>query len=291
MLELQSMLMENSTENSLQNSTRGTITKDFGCPNIAAFDFFASAIIWFDIIACVSTGSSPHLAEHHCNLISQLQPSGSSEHDTTFQLERIMGCQNWAMVIIGQIAVLANRHQENLLDAKQLAIAAKDIHDRLEYHNSQTLTSLQNLQREYRGSPPHYLSLVYTHYTTLVVTRIFSCTAIIYLQTVINAHPTIDHIQEPLKEVMSAMSLIPDPRMVRGMVWPLCIAGCMASSPADQSFFREKAEDAVKDAGMMGNSGKAMEILEMSWRMQRSEGRLVDCATCLRKLGTCVLLA
>ena len=272
-----------------QDLIQDTSTKDLSRANIAAFDFFASAIIWFDIVACVSTGSQPHLAEHHYNLLAE--NTAATDNDTSFQLERIMGCQNWAMIIIGQIAVLENAHRENDLDIQQLAVAAKDIQRRLDHNKSQTITSIEDIRREYRGIPPHYLTSIYTRYTTLVVTHIFACAAIIYLQTVITGHPTVFHVQEPLQDVMGAMRLIPDPRMVRGMVWPLCIAGCMASSSADQNFFREKAEDAVKDAGMVGNSGKAMEILEMSWGLQRSEGRLVDCSTCVRKLGTCVLLA
>jgi len=282
------MRVEKSSSCSPQDLAQAMDKKDVSRPNIAAFDFFTSAIIWFDIVACVSTGSQPHLAEHHHSLLTQ--SSSTSEDDLTFQLERIMGCQNWVMIIIGEIATLAHAHQEGDLDTKQFTSTVKDIQDRLEYHNSQTCSSLQSLQHEYCGVPPHYLSSIYTHYTTLVVTHIFACAAIIYLQTV-NTAPTIFNIKEPLQAVISAMSSIPDPRMVRGMVWPLCVAGCMASSPADQNFFREKAEDAVRDAGMVGNSGKVMEILEMSWELQRIEGRLVDCATCVRKLGTCVLLA
>ena len=280
-----------SVESSSQNIIQNTNVTDVSRPNIAALEFFGSTVIWFDIIACVSAGSQPHLAEHHHDLLFPSESSVTRQYDeTTFQLDRIMGCQNWAIGLIGEIAVLARAHQEAELDMQAVTIAAKDIQSRLEYHNSQTLSSLQDLQREYHGCPAHYLSSVYTHYTKLAVTHIFASAAIIYLQTVITAHPTIFHIQGPLQVVIGAMSFIPDPRIVRGFLWPLCVAGCMASRPADQQFFREKAEGAVTDAGLIGNSKTAMEILEMSWQLQRSEGRLVDCATCVRNLGTCVLL-
>lgn len=256
-------------------------------PHVAAFDFFASAIIWFDIIACVSTGAQPHLADHHYNLLSA---TADFDEPNTVQLDRVMGCQNWAMIIISQVAVLASAHREDNPDIQALTVAAKDIQRRLAHHNEQTLTELTSLQLIHNGTPPHHLPFIYTHYTTLLVTHIFASAAVIYLQTVITTSPSVFHIQDPLQEVMRAFDLVPDPRMVRGLVWPICVAGCMASRKEDQEFFRRLAMEGVKDAGMVGNSGRMLQILECSWTMQREQGQLVDCATCVASLGSCVLL-
>ncbi|KAG9242035.1 fungal-specific transcription factor domain-containing protein [Calycina marina] len=255
--------------------------------NITAFDFFASAIIWFDIIACVSTGAQPHLADHHYGLLSTL-PDTDDPH--TFHLDRIMGCQNWAMIIIGQIAVLASAHHKDNPDMQSLTTTSKDIQRRLLYHNAQTLIALDTLHTQHSGPPPYYLGDTYTHYTTLLVTHIFASAAVIYLQTILPAHPAVVHIHDLLREVIHAFDLIPDPRMIRGLVWPLCVAGCMASSAADQAFFRAKAMEGIRDAKTVGNSDRMLEILECSWRLQGVEGRLVGCANCVGELGDCVLL-
>lgn len=89
---------------------------------------------------------------------------------------------------------------------------------------------------------------------------------------------------------MEVVNLIPDPRMFRGLVWPLCVAGCMASSPTHQQFFRNTVTEAVLDSPRFGNSGQALQILEESWEMQRERGQLVDCARIIQELGVCVLL-
>ena len=86
------------------------------------------------------------------------------------------------------------------------------------------------------------------------------------------------------------MKMIPDYRVFRGLVWPLCVAGCMASTAEDQEFFRDKSKGAVGDAKSFGNSAKALEILEKSWELERKRGTLVDCSAVLKELGTCVLL-
>lgn len=194
------------------------------------------------------------------------------------------------MEIIGEIASLGSVPSEDLQHTHQLTLIAKDIRLRLATRDSRIYDEILEMQDQYSGHPPHYIADVYNHYTTLVVTHVFACAAIIYLQITITPHTRIFHIQDPLQDVIKALRMIPDPRMVRGLVWPLCVAGCTAYSPSDQEFFRRISRGAVKDARNFGNSGKAVEILEKAWVLQEKEGRLIDCSICMRMSNTCLLL-
>jgi len=274
----------------LQTSTEISYPGDTGILNFAALRFFTSAIIWFDIIACISTRSRPHLVTYHRNLLSSASTSEGYYNNSRVQLHRIMGCQNWAMASIGEIAQLASTPTGGSVDLQKIAHTGNTIQKRLEAQSLQVNTELIALQQNYSGPPPHFLPDIYNHYVTLVVTRFFACAAFIYLRTAVTAHLTVFHIKDLLQDAIAAMSLIPDPCMIRGMVWPLCVAGCMASSLEDQETFRIAAKRAVQDAPTFGNSIKALEILEGSWEMQREHGRLVDCTTTIEKLGKCVLL-
>jgi hypothetical protein len=259
-------------------------------PNKAALDFFTCAIIWFDILSCVSTNSVPHLASHHDHFFSSSEVTSSN-----LELHNVMGCQNWVMKIISEIAHIGswrhNQHPDVAHHIRKTAELAKDIQTRLQTGISTVRAELEDLRHQYLGTPPFYFPGIYGRYTTLVVTNTFACAALIYLQTSVTSSPSVFHIQDPLQDVISAMRLIPDPRMVRGMVWPLCVAGCLSSSPSDQELFRSTAKAAIKDAGTFGNSCKALEILETAWKFQEEEGRLIDCTTCIQRLGICVLLA
>jgi hypothetical protein len=259
-------------------------------PSASGLHFFTSAIIWFDILACISTGAKPYLAEHHNYLISSphLAPA-DVEDGGKIQLHNIMGCQNWTMSIIGEIAYLGASDSARYGDTADFDQTVQDIKQRLERQSSHVRDELRDLNTQHSGTPPHYLSDVYDHYVILVVTNIFASAAIIYLQTIIELHPTAAYVHDHLCEFMTAMTVLPDPRMIRGLVWPLCVAGCMASPP-DQDFFRIAANGAITDARTFGNSGKALELLEKAWEMQREEGRLIDCAACIRRSGSCLLL-
>ena len=61
----------------------------------AALHFFTGAIIWFDTLACVSTGSHPYLSEYHNQLLSEkaLMSSAEMRGDSKIRLDSIMGCR------------------------------------------------------------------------------------------------------------------------------------------------------------------------------------------------------
>jgi hypothetical protein len=265
-------------------------------PDKAALNFFTGAIIWFDILAGVSTGCRPFLSGYHDRLLSSSALPSPSEFEVngTIELHTVMGCQNWAMITIGEIERLRRWKEREIragtLDIRRVAEKANEIQSRLEPQNSKVLNELNVLRSEYSGPPPHHYPDAYNRHTTLIVTHVFASAALIHLQTVVSSASSILNTKRPLQSVIAAMAMISDPRMFRGLVWPLCVAGCMASSPLDQNSFRKWATGAIQDSRRFGNSSKALEILQKSWELQQEKGRLIDCATAIRELGTCVLL-
>ncbi|KAA8573262.1 hypothetical protein EYC84_003754 [Monilinia fructicola] len=224
----------------------------------AALDFFTGAIIWMDALACVSTGSHPWLSEFHNRLLSAKKP-GSSETDHKIQLRSIMGCENWVMIMISEIAWLGTWRRKHEKDSiaeftQQLITTERNIRNRLESKNAETLKELTAMRTVYRGAPPHYHTDLYTKHTTHVITHIFACTALIYLQMAISDHLQPSDIDPHLHNTINAMRMIPNPQMFRGLFWPLAVAGCVASSPQDQAFFREVSRGTVADSGSFGNA-------------------------------------
>ncbi|EMR81243.1 putative c6 transcription protein [Botrytis cinerea BcDW1] len=260
----------------------------------AALDFFTGAIIWMDALACVSTGSHPWLSEFHNRLLSAKKP-GSSKSDHKIQLASIMGCENWVMIMISEIAWLGTwrrKHQsDSSIDfAQQLIYTEQNIRNRLESKNSETLKELHALRSIHRGTPPFYSTELYNKHSVLLLSHIFACASLIYLQMVISDNLRPEDIDMMLHNTINAMRMIPNPQMFRGLVWPLCVAGCLASSKQDQRFFREISKAAIADSRSFGNSSSALKILEKSWELQKEEGRLVDCTMAIRALGSCILL-
>jgi hypothetical protein len=88
-------------------------------------------IVWFDIFASLSTGRPPRLPYQ-----GWLRTPGLNTAD-------LMGCQNWVMVVIGDLAHFGiwREQQENdgLLSIRELAGKAQEIEMRLE-------NGIQNLE-------------------------------------------------------------------------------------------------------------------------------------------------
>jgi len=200
------------------------------------------------------------------------------------------------MVLVSEIATLASQKADwrraGDYDEQTFAESAREIEFRLLSQHREVREELDTIRQEYGGAPPpHSLPEIYNKHTVLFVTNIFASAAIIYLHTVITSSdvsPSL--VQLALRNTIESMRMVTDPRMFRGLIWPLCVAGCMASSKADQDFFRICAAGAVNDSRSFGNSGKALDILERSWLLQRERGKLVDCTAAIKDMGSCVLL-
>lgn len=69
----------------------------------ATLAFHAPVLLWMDLLSCVSTGRKP-----------QLPYDVWLSRGDEFNLASIMGCQNWAMKAIGDLATLNEWKRESL---------------------------------------------------------------------------------------------------------------------------------------------------------------------------------
>jgi C6 transcription factor Pro1 len=67
----------------------------------------------------------------------------------------------------------------------------------------------------------------------------------------------------------TALNVLPAAELMRKVVWPFCIAGCMAAYDQEQSF-RDLASAAKIGEHIFGTSWKAVEVMETCWIMRRS---------------------
>lgn len=195
------------------------------------------------------------------------------------------------MVIISEIAQLsAIINTAGYCDTPAMLDSKADIKARLEAGKSSLSHQISAIHRQCSGPPLMSSQSTFEQYVILIITNIFASAAIIYLHTsTLDIHPRID-VATALSSTIAAFNLLPDRRMTRGLVWPLCIAGCMAESFSEQVIFKDIVSAAMSDSGSFGNSSTVSEILEKAWEMQRMGDTAVNCASAIRELGTFVLL-
>ncbi|KAF2718106.1 hypothetical protein K431DRAFT_287952 [Polychaeton citri CBS 116435] len=265
-------------------------------PNTAdqvAFSFFVSLLLFIDIMASVSLGTSPILQGYHQNLLSF-----HSEQNPPIRFEAIVGCQNWALVAIGNISALCvwkrDAKQSGNFSVVNLVSLAGHISQNLE----NGLTSLDTC-------PPYLLPNtganrlagyysrhdgVIDHTSIASVTRIWAYAAKLYLSVSLSGWQTNSaDIQVGVAKVLSRLQAIDSPAQLRSLSWPFCVAGCLAL-PGQEHDFRS----IVLKTGHLGEFGtllNALRIMEAVWSSRDTvDGDIWGITSCLNILGSPVFL-
>ncbi|EMR88402.1 hypothetical protein ACHAQE_002699 [Botrytis cinerea] len=243
-----------------------------------ALEFFSMALIWFDCLSCVTIGANSEYAD--------VYPSILRIENGKIQLCKLMGSQNWVMVAIMDIALLAEwkiaREGTGDLSQSQLARRAACIEDQLE-------TGMQENRARQIGdnSDPCGVRAQESQH----VTHIFACAAKVYLYVVQSGgYPKIPEIKVSVLAALKAFQDLPDGQWIRHLVWPFCIVSCMADAENEDEF-RKIASLANTDREIFCNFQNAASIMEECWRVRKSQiSSSCSWETAMSSLGVQTLL-
>jgi C6 transcription factor Pro1 len=257
----------------------------------AAFCFSSTLLIFDDIIASTVLQEQPRLYEYHRSLLGNIDGT-----DPPINLEAVVGCQNWALLLIGEIAVLDAWKQRckraGNLDVMELVHRATAVKDSLEAYLTRLETDPVIIPKE--GSS--LLDVLTADYCppssqSSLVTRVWAHAARIYLLVVVSGwQPASIDVRYHVGRIVELLTRkISPPALLRTMVWPFCVAGCLAE-PAQEAHLRGMV-DALQPPSVFGTVRKALEIMENVWRNRDAEDVANrDLATCFRSQGDLVLL-
>ncbi|KFY06751.1 hypothetical protein V492_07782 [Pseudogymnoascus sp. VKM F-4246] len=250
----------------------------------SALFFFSGVLGWYDILSCSTTGTAPF---SKCECLD-------AALGYVF-LDRIMGCENWAMLLIMDISFLDDWKQNLQISAqlsmRELVTRATRIERRLEDGIRDNSTRLNQLTNHSIPSNPGTGTQEPTH-LILLITRIFACSALVYLNVVVSgAYPETPEIRENVSRTIEAFRALPGIEVINNLTWAYCIVGCMAIEE-EKMFFRGLAVSSAGDAPTFGNLSTALAIMEECWRLRREEERRqpVDWRTAMNSLEMSVLL-
>jgi hypothetical protein len=239
--------------------------------------FFSSVILHLDILACASTRLRPQYAD--------ICAAALGDGNSKVMLERIMGCENWAMVLIREIAVLwdwKRRSERAVLSTGELERQAGDIKWRLN-------VGLEKLSKEPSQSPKREKAQHDRGFVIRRITNVYANAAKVYLDVLVfGPNPDLPEMIESVSSTLAALAALPDPNRLRNVVWPFCIAGCIAKV-GQREVFRDLASAAGVHQGVFGSSWRALEVMEKCWAL-RDEGKSCDWFVAMQALGHHVLL-
>jgi hypothetical protein len=252
-----------------------------------AFGFSTALVIFDDIIASTALQEQPKLYDYHrCLLI------GNHGTKPPINLETIVGCQNWAMVQIGEIATLDAWKQRckraGSLNVIELVNRATAIKDSL----TAQITRLEADLGSISGERKSVLNLFPPYYSQptreigrqgSVITRIWAHAALVYLCVVVSGwQPANTDVRYHVGQICELLSQhLSSPALLRSVVWPFCVAGCLAE-PVHEASLRGMVEE-LQPPAVFGTVHKALEIMEYVWRNRESgDVSTRDLATYLR---------
>jgi C6 transcription factor Pro1 len=263
-----------------------------------AFGFSSALLILDDIVSSTVRRERPKLYDyHHCLL------SGVGDAEPPIDLPAVVGCQNWVMLSIGEIAALDEWKQvcnnAGNLSVIELVSRAQGLKG--------LITERLKQQEEHRGGPVAIskrgygllplLSPDYFHQSdhlagqSALVTAVWAHAALLYLYVVVSGwQPANSEVRHHVGQILELLETqISPPTLLRTMVWPFCVAGCLAE-PSQEAQFRNMVA-ALQPAGVFGTTRKALEIMEDVW-LSRDIGSTGnrDFASCFTSRGDFVLL-
>ncbi|KAM0281131.1 hypothetical protein ACHAQH_003710 [Verticillium albo-atrum] len=233
----------------------------------AALSFHAPVLLWMDLLACASTGDAPFLPYE-----SWLQMEG-------FDMTRIMGCQNWVMKAIGDLAVL--EEWKNGLDGE--TENAFDWIDRATKIGNELEAGMEGL--DLHGEASNSDSPVTRIFATAALVQLYAMRASLAL-----AEPAEG--QRAVARVIGEIRRAPRQRLsIRQLTWPICIAGSMAA-PHQESFFEDLVMEVLAEPdASFGNCKTVKEIMRRCWdRRKLQPGRHWDWRRTMSDMGICALL-
>ncbi len=236
------------------------------------------SFIWFDIIASASTRSAPSFDINHRQILDSFG----------INLQRLFGCSNRILGDIFDIVHLDSWKKEVEKTRQLSMVELVKRGARIEENIRQDIRDLEakdsvesDLLIDDRGN----LSAVQTE-----ITRVFASSAQIYLHVVISgAHPELPEIVDSVSKTIDAFKSISDPRLLRNLVWPFCVTGCLATK-AQQGFFRELVYKAGITFSTVGTCWQAFQIIEECWEIRKSCSYNCDWAFVMNKRSCNVLL-
>lgn len=234
-----------------------------------AIEFLLGAFISFDIISCASTRSSPFLTLDHEAILEK--------HE--INLQNIIGCENWVMILILEISKL-DKWKKDTEKSHKLSVLE------LVKRGSQ----IENILRKNLDKIDYILPDKFKEDPRSKITEIFALSALTYLYVVISGpHPELKEIKENVGKTITAFNNLNDVRLLRNLVWPFCISGCLALDE-QQTFFRQLISKADVTSMTLGTCMEAFKVVEECWMERKTCSCSFDWVSAMNKRGFWVLL-
>jgi len=264
-------------------------------PDQAGFRFFATLLIFIDVIASTALAQPPRLMPYYSDLLAEQDDGAPILGFNRLRLSTTVGCRNSVISAIGQISTLdawkRTARRTGSFSMFRLVERSAPILMALKATVGQ-LDADAALQR-----PPAPIDLPFQSFAVrsnassscATTTRIWIQAAQVYLDVVVYGWQTSNiEIHNSISCILELLDAVPS-NQLRTLAWPLCVAGCLASNDQEERFREIFATK--RKLELIGSLHEAQRVMESVWESRaRLDTENWDLAACFSILEKPVLL-
>jgi hypothetical protein len=249
--------------------------------------------IWLDVFGSITNMQPPRFMNLYHRLFG-----GDNGFSASLRMDQVTGFSDDVLYAIAQISALAHwksvETANKRLSTREL-IRRGDVIEAALRRGEQDQVGLRldiGLAGEQLQSPASTQRL--SDDVRRIVRNLFRESAMLYLQTILNDPiPGVQEIINSVDTVIRLMSQLPHSDLDNGLVFPICLAGCMTDNPDQRTYMLSR----IQDAGNIGNLAQTRSAMEGVWQrrdMLHNAGaphnQFIDWRECLRDQGSNLLL-
>jgi C6 transcription factor Pro1 len=247
----------------------------------AALKHFVTSFVWVDILSRASGFHPSPLSLPQAQVFNYLPLL----EDSTLDLSRVMGCENWVFTGMARIVCL-----EAALAAQPRGGGASHDPQALDLHSRATVLQTM-LERGIRGLLEARAGLgSELEWQSSLVTELFARAALTYLHvTMVGAWPWLPSIRASVARTVEALEALPEEVLIR-VSWPFAVTGCMVLEEKQEAV-RGVFSRATRKGVNTGTVWKGMTVVEECWRLRGAGvGVEVSWVNAMESLGEKILL-
>lgn len=103
----------------------------------------------------------------------------------------------------------------------------------------------------------------------------------------LTAFAVVPEIMEGVNATMQALNKLALSDVDRGLVFPICVAGCLTDVREQREFFKQRLEGQNIP---FGNQSQTRHLMEVVWRKRDNQGGVVDWRSTMPDIGVNVLV-
>ncbi|CAK7269929.1 hypothetical protein SEPCBS119000_003825 [Sporothrix epigloea] len=109
------------------------------------------------------------------------------------------------------------------------------------------------------------------HLSVDTASHVWGCGVLAYLLVVVNGwQPEADVVRQAADHTLAALAALPSASCLRVAAWPLCVAGCLATTPQQRALYPGMVSE-ICGGELFGTVNEALRIMQAVWAAQDRE--------------------